>query len=219
MAEGSRNTNFGAGFDFNFGFGFFGNLKNIFSGSSATIIDNLNTVEYANSSTTQQVVRYTSNHDVNGSDGTPLDLFGGRKGSLAAFAVVAWMKSVPMIYGGQEVGTPYRLTFPFTGTKINWTINPDIKAEYKRIIEIRNNSAAIRRGTLTTYTNSDVCAFTKESVGEQIFVIANLRNSVINYTVPASFANRTWTDVWNGKLTFLARTITLQPYEYLILKQ
>jgi hypothetical protein len=30
-----------------------------------------------------------------------------------------------------EVGTPQRLTFPFTGTKINWTINPDITAEYK----------------------------------------------------------------------------------------
>ncbi|MFZ4456698.1 MAG: alpha-amylase family glycosyl hydrolase [Bacteroidales bacterium] len=219
LAEGSRSGNFSAGFDFNFGFGFFGGLKSIFNNGLATIIDNLNLSEYSNSTGTQQVVRYTSNHDVNGSDGTPLELFGGRKGSMAAFAVAAWMKSVPMVYGGQEVGTPYRLAFPFTGSKVNWTLNPDITAEYKHILEIRNNSNAIRRGVITSYSNSDICAFSKESIGERIFVIINLRNSVIINTIPTAFANSTYTNLWDGKQMYLPSSITLQPYSYNILKQ
>ena len=37
-------------------------------------------------------------------DGTPLDLFGGRPGSMAAFVVAAYMKGAPMIYNGHEGG-------------------------------------------------------------------------------------------------------------------
>jgi glycosidase len=219
MAEGSRSTNYTAGFDYNFGFGFFDNLKTVYSTNQpAQVIDNLNVTDYTNTTNGQQVVRYISNHDVNGAEGTPLELFGGKKGSMAAFVVTAYMKSVPMIYCGQEVGTPIRLTFPFTSTKIDWTINPDMTAEYKKLIIFRNNSAAIRRGSLVSYTNTDVCAFTKESGTEKLLIISNLRNSVINYTIPAALANTTWTDAMNGGSITLTGTLTLQPYTYLVLK-
>ena len=57
---------------------------------------------------------------------------------MAAFVIVAYMKGIPMIYDGQEVGTPYRLSFPFTSAKIDWTINPNITAEYKKVLAFRN---------------------------------------------------------------------------------
>jgi glycosidase len=185
---------------------------------SAQSIDNLNTTDYTNASNGQQMVRYTSNHDVNGSDGTPLELFGDKKGSMSAFVVVSYMKSVPMIYNGQEVATPIRLTFPFTTTKINWSINPDVTSEYKKILAFRNNSAAIRRGSLQSYSTTDVCAFIKEQGAEKVLVIANMRNTAINYTVPAAFANSSWTNAMNGTATTIATAISIQPYEYLILK-
>ena len=220
MAEGNRSTNYAAGFDYNFGFSFYGQLKNIYANNgSVLLIDNLNNTEYTNATNGQQIVRYTSNHDVNSSDGTPLDLFGGRKGSMAAFVVIAYMKSVPMIYNGQEVGTPFRITFPFTGTKIDWTLNPDITAEYKKILAFRNNSMAIRRGILTSYSTVDICAFTKEVTGEKVLVISNLRNGIINYTLPTALANTTWTDVMNGGSVTLTTQLSLQPYTYLVLKQ
>jgi glycosidase len=220
LAEGSKSSNFGAGFDFNFGFGFYGQLKNIFNNNqSAQLIDNFNNSEYINAGTSQLVVRYTSNHDVNGSDGTPLDLFGGRNGSMAAFVVAAYMRSVPMVYNGQEVGTPYRLTFPFTGTKIGWSINPDITAEYKKILAVRNNSAAVRRGSLTSYSSTNVCAFTKDMPGEKILVLANLRNSISNYMLPAGLANTSWTDQINSGSVSLTTQITLPAYSYMVLKQ
>ncbi len=218
LAEGTRTANFTAGFDYNFGFNYYGKLKSIYNGGSALAIDTLNTTEYTSATGTQQVVRYTTNHDVNSSDGTPLDLFGGKNGSLAAFTVTALMKGVPMIYGGQEVATAYRLTFPFTGTKINWTVNPDVTDAYKKIIAFRNNSAAIRNGQLVSYTTGNVVAFTKESGSEKVLVIANLRNSISSFSIPAALANTTWQNALGGSAVTLSASLSLQPYAYLILK-
>ena len=219
LAEGARSNHFTAGFDYTFGFGFYGNLKNVFNNQPATIIDNLNNSEYTNATNNQQVIRYITNHDVNGAEGTPQDLFGGTRGSMAAFVIAAYMKGVPMVYNGQEVGTPYRLSFPFTGADINWSLNADLKEEYKRILAIRNNSPAIRRGQLTSFTNTDVCAFTKEQGTEQVFVVVNVRNSNVTYTLPASVANATWTDMMTSTTVTTSTSITLSPYSYQVLKK
>ena len=219
LAEGTRSANFSAGFDFNFGFSFFGGLKNIYAnGQSVLAIDGLNTTEYNGAATGKQVVRYITNHDVNGSDGTPLELFGGDMGSMAAFAVVAFMKSVPMIYNGQEVGNTTRITFPFTTTKVNWTGNYSMEADYKKLIAFRNSSIAVRGGTLTSYTTADVCAFTKIQGTEKVLIISNLRNSTISYSIPLMYQNTSWQDVMNGGNLALTTQVSLPPYTYFILK-
>jgi glycosidase len=220
MAEGSDNKLYSAGFDYNFGFRFFGTLKSIYARNrSAHYIDSLNVSDYRGTSDGQQIIRYTTNHDVNGSDGTPQELFGGEKGSLAAFVVVAYMKSVPMIYNGQEVGTPYRLTFPFTSKKIDWTLNPQLTTEYKKIIAFRNKNAAIRRGRLTSYTSDDVCAFTKKIKRDEVFVLSNLRNKAINFELPSGLKNSKWKDGLEGGKVSLKKSVRLEPYGYLILKK
>jgi glycosidase len=220
LAEGTRTDHFNAGFDFIYGFAFYGTLKDIYANNkSATLINDINKSEYTNANDESQVVRYLTNHDVNSSDGTPLDLFGGKKGSEAAFVVDAYMKGVPMIYNGQEVGTPYRLTFPFTSTKIDWSLNPDVTAAYKKIIAFRNSSPAIRGGQLFSYSSDDVVAFTKELTNEKIFVMVNLRNNPVNYTLPSALANTTWTDAINTGNVTLTDKVTLQPYSYLVLKK
>ena len=220
MAEGARSENFAAGFDYNFGFRFFEDLEKIYRNHRSVLsIDSLNVTDYKGASDSQRIIRYITNHDVNSSDGTPLELFGGEKGSMAAFVVTAYMKSVPMIYDGQEVGTPYRLVFPFTSKKIDWTINPDITAEYKKVILFRNSSNAIRRGQLTSYTSNDVCAFTKKMGKEEVLVISNLRDTSIDYTLPATLKNSIWKNVMKeGKVT-LSDTINLPAYSYLVLKK
>ena len=219
LAEGSRSANFTAGFDYNFGFAFYGNLKNIYNhNTSVQSIDNLNTTEYAGATNGQQVVRYITNHDVNSSDGTPLSLFGGKSGSLAAFVVVAYMKSVPLIYDGQEVGMSTPITFPFTSVKIDWTTGQDVTAAYKKIIAFRNSSDAIRAGDLTSFSNADVCAFTKTNNSEKVLVISNLRNRSVTYPLPDSVAGTTWTDALNGGTVSLTNQIVLAPYQYLVMK-
>lgn len=220
MAEGARSENFAAGFNYNFGFRFFEDLEKIYRNHRSVLsIDSLNVTDYKGASDSQRIIRYITNHDVNGSDGTPLELFGGEKGSMAAFVVAAYMKSVPMIYDGQEVGTPYRLVFPFTSKKIDWTINPDITAEYKKVILFRNSSNAIRRGQLTSYTSNDVCAFTKKMGKEEVLVISNLRDTSIDYTLPATLKNSIWKNAMKGDKVTLSDTINLPAYSYLVLKK
>lgn len=218
LAEGTRSANYSAGFDYNFGMHFYYNsLLSIFDGGSATLIDQSNIVEYNNATGKQQITRYLTNHDVNSSDGTPLELFGGKEGSMAAFVVVAYMKGVPFIYNGQEVAFPTRITFPFTSVDIDWTINPDVLAEYTKVIAFRNSSDAIRRGTLASYTTKDVAAFTKTLGAERVFVLSNLRNAASDFTVPPSLVNTKWKDAYTGSEITLGTTVSLTPYQYLTL--
>jgi glycosidase len=219
LAEGTRTDQYNAGFDLIYGFAFYDNIKGIYGNSkSATVINDVNKSEYTNAKDGSQVVRYLTNHDVNSSDGTTLDLFGGKKGSEAAFVVDAYMKGVPMIYDGQEVGTPYRLNFPFSSSKIDWTLNPDVTAAYKKIIAFRNSSAAIRGGQLFSYSSDDVVAFTKELDKEKVFVMVNVRNRALEYTLPAALINTNWANGLSSGNVALTNKVTLQPYAYLVLK-
>jgi glycosidase len=151
---------------------------------------------------------------VDNSDGTPLDLFGGKTGSMAAFVMAAYMKGAPMIYNGQEVGCPIKLNYFNNSTTIDWTINPDMKAEYKKLLAFHNNSTAIRSGTLQSYGSDDICAFTKTSGGSTVLVLVNLRNKAIDYILPSVLAHTDWTDVLDGTMQHLGSTITLPAYGY-----
>jgi glycosidase len=219
LAEGTRTTNYSAGFDYNFGFTFYGNLKPIINGSSVSLIDNANTSEYVGATGTNQIVRYLTNHDVDGSDGAPVTLLGGIPGSTAAFVVVAYMKGVPFIYNGTEVAFPTAIVFPFTTVTIDWTINPAVTATYQQIITLRNNSTAIRRGDLVSYDNNDVCAFTKTAPGDTVFVMVNLRNTALMYSLPAAVQNTSWTDAYDNSTQSLGTQFALPAYGYRVLRK
>ncbi len=219
LAEGNRSNHYDAGFDFTFGFNFFGQMKSVFANNTAaTSLNALNSSELAGATNGQQVVRYLTNHDVNSSDGTPQQLFGGASGARSAFVVAACMRGVPMIYNGQEVGTPYRLNFPFTGQDINWSLNPSVTADYKKVLAFRNGSAAIRRGDLTTYSTADICAFSKTTAADTALVICNLRNGARTFTLPAAFANTTFTDAMSGTQVTLGTQVSLGAYGFFCLK-
>ena len=219
LAEGKRRDLYKAGFDYNFGFSFFEHLKDIYAKNKSVLsIDTLNVSDHKGTSNGQQIVRYTTNHDVNGSDGTPQDLFGGQKGSMAAFVVATYMNSVPMIYNGQEVGTPYKLVFPFTGQNIDWSLNPGVTAEYKKIIAIRNSTPALRVNKVKTYSSIDICAFIKEKAQEKVLVLANLRNREITYRTPAKLVHSKWTNTFTGAKYEVGETVVLAPYTYMVLK-
>jgi glycosidase len=220
MSEGRRRDHYEAGFDYNFGFVFFNNLKRIFERDrSVKTIEDLNISDYEGAKEEQQIIRYTSNHDVNSSDGTPLDLFGGEKGSIAAFIITAYMKSVPMIYNGQEVGLPYKLTFPFTSTTIDWSVNPEITKEYKKIISFRNESMAIKRGSLSSFSSDDICAFIKKHEDEEVLILVNLRNKNIDFKFDNKLSSSAWYNVMNGKNVELTEKVSMEPFQYLILRK
>ena len=216
FAEGTRKDNFSAGFQLQYGMAFYNNMVNRIFGTHQSVasVDILNVTEYRQATGDDQVVRYISNHDVDQSEGTPLMLLGGKPGSLAAFVVAAYMKGVPMIYDGQEVGCPVKLSFFDRSTPIDWSLNPDLAAEYQRIIGLRNTSKAIRRGDLQSFGNSDVCAFTKTLGAEQILVIVNLRRTPSALTAPDAFVGDSWKDAYTGADVTLPAQLDLDPYQY-----
>jgi glycosidase len=219
LAEGTRAANYGAGFDYNFGMQFYGSsLKPIFTGSPVTLIDVSDSVEYIDASGPQQIARYLTNHDVDGSDGAPVTLFGGIPGSTAAFVVVALRKGVPFVYNGTEVAFPTAITFPFMTVTVDWTINPSVTAVYKQIIGFRNNSVAVRRGAVKAFDNSDVCAFTKTSGDSSALVLVNLRNTTVSYPVPAVLQNTSWMDGFAGTPVTIGSQVSLAPYQYIVLR-
>ena len=220
LAEGTRSANFTAGFDYNFGFSFYGALRSVYGGgAAATSLDALNTTEFAGAATTQQVVRYITNHYVNGSDGTPVALFGGNAGAMSAFVVAACYKGIPLVYNGQEAGMTTPITFPFLSVKVKWGAHSDVKRAYQQLLAARAGSAALRRGTPTSYSTAAVCAFTKTAGSEQALVLANVRNAATQFAVPAALAGTTWTDALQGGSVTLGSQVALPAYGYVVLKK
>ena len=220
LAEGGRSANFTTGFDYNFGFSFYDRLKGVYgSNQAASDLEATNLGAYAGAGTAQSVVHYTTNHDVNSSDGTPLALYNGKAGAMSAFVIAALYKGVPMVYNGQEQGMTAAIPFPFTSVKVQWEANPDVTRAYRQLLKARAASAALRRGTPTIYSTANVCAFTKTSGAEQALVLVNVRNSSQQFTVPAALANTNWTNALDGAPTTVGTQVSLPAYGYLVLKK
>ena len=186
---------------------------------SVKLIDSVNTANYRNAPTTARMLRYTSNHDINSWEGTPQQIFKGDRGAMATFVVAAYMHATPMIYNGQEIGYDQRVPFMGPRKPINWTPNPKLTQEYKRLIRFRNGNNAVRNGVLASYSSDDVCAFTKSDGTGRGLALINLRNAAVSYQVPASVGSTGWHNAFDGQPATLSSQLTLQPFQYLILKK
>ena len=218
LAEGGEQRHLRSGFDYIFGFHYFETLKEIHNGEPATSIQLTHGDEYSTVyDDDKRVVRYTTNHDVNLSDGTPQELFGGLEGSTATFVVAAYMKSALFIYNGQEIGYDQRLAF-FNKTPINWSqANEEVYAEYQQILQIRANSPAVTHGDYTGYSSANIVSFTMSNDEESVWVLANMRNQESSYIVPPALSGE-WQNTMTNTSQNLVNEITLAPYEYYILK-
>ena len=216
FAEGTFAQNFTSGFDMNFGFKWYGEaLKPIHTGTSVAQIQTTTNTEYTSANASQQLVRYTANHDTETSE-TAMNVFGGHDGVIANFLVSAYMRGVPMLTSGQEVDFNQVIPWPYTSVKINWS-NTTAKNDFTKILNFRNSSVAIRRGTMTNYSNTNVCAFTKTSGSEKVIILTNLRGSSSTFVVPAAMAG-SYKEVYSGTTINLTSgaTMTLNPYQYLV---
>ncbi|WP_082014116.1 alpha-amylase family glycosyl hydrolase [Flavobacterium sp. AED] len=216
FAEGTFAQNFTSGFDMNFGFKWYGDaLKSVHSWTSVAQLQTVTNTEYTSANASQQIARYTANHDSETTE-TAMNVFGGHDGVIANFLVSAYMRGVPFLTSGQEADFNQIIPWPYTSVKINWS-NTTAKTDFTKILNFRNSSVAIRRGTMTNYSNTNVCAFTKTSGSEKVIVITNLRGSSSTFVVPAAMAG-SFKEVYTGATINLTSgaTMTLNPYQYLV---
>ena len=218
LAEGSRMDHLTAGFQMTYAWDFYTTLKNVFmEDATANNCFITNNAEYSGMPAGKKRLRFTTNHDHSAWEATPMTLFNGKQGALAAAVIAAYMNGVPLIYGSQEVGRVNTVPF-FTNSPINWTQNPDMLAAYKAIFAVYNTTPALRKGTLQPYINNDIVSFKKSLDAEQVVVLVNTRNSAINYTLPPAIVNTSWVNAFSGAPVELLTSISLGPYEYVVLK-
>jgi len=218
LAEGARSDHFTAGFQMNYAWDFLATIKNVFvNGSSAATIFTTNTSENTGLSGDQRKLRFTTNHDESNSS-TPIQLFNGRQGALAASVIAINLQGVPLLYCGQEVGVANPLTYS-TQKPIDWMQNPEMKSIYTQLLSVYSSSNALRKGSLEIYTHNDIAAFGKKYLNENILVLVNTRNKAVSFPVPAALVNTVWTNLMDNQSQYLTGTIPFQPYQYLILKK
>jgi glycosidase len=218
FAEGARTNHFDAGFDLAFGWEYYGALKEAFNGESVNNIINANGHEHYLLPAGKQWVRFSTNHDESAWDATPVNLFHGIDGALAASVITIFQGCVPLIYGSQEVGTQNNIPF-FSNNPIDWSLNPEMLEAYQIMLQYYSSSETARNGTHTTYiSDDDVLLFSKSMDNEEIAVLVNIRNAEIDYVIPSSFHFTSWIDIMTQEPVELMQSITLEPFEFLILE-
>jgi glycosidase len=218
LAEtGSKNI-FSAGFQMNYGWDYYTALKEVFgSGKPATDLITVNAAGNSGLPGGAFKLRFTSNHDEDLNDNTPLGLFNGKQGSLAAFVLAAYMGGVPLVYNGQEVGDPVKIPIFDTST-IDWSLNRDMTVAYQQLLHFRSTSGAVKEGSVVSYSSPDVVVFERQSASESVLVIVNVRDASTSYTPDSALKNTSWKDVMNHDSTVhLDGPLLLPPYCYRIL--
>lgn len=218
LAEGNRSDHFAAGFQMNFAWDYLGTVKNVFGASKASVTNlfNTNTSEYAIVPVGKQKLRFTTNHDES-NIASPISVYGGKNGALAASVITTFLHGVPLLYCGQEVGVSSTATYNGANT-IDWSANNEMLVAYQNLLTFYNASTTTRVGNLTTFSDADVAVFQKSVATEKVLVIVNARFTAKTLTVPAALQGN-WTNALTGEAITLSGTLPLTAFQYLIVKQ
>ncbi|MFA7272859.1 MAG: alpha-amylase family glycosyl hydrolase [Crocinitomicaceae bacterium] len=216
LAEGVRPDHYTAGFDLTYSWNFYTTTKNVWAGSNPSVFYTQNQTEYNSIPAGKQKIRFTTNHDESAWDASPMTLFNGKAGALAASIPTIFMGGVPLFYTGQEVGRASTTPF-FTKSPINWSANLDMKQAYEKLMSIYTNSEAARRGTIQLYMNSNsVSSFKKTSGTSEILILVNVRSTATNYAIPTELQGTQWTNALTDTPATLGSSESLTGYGYSI---
>jgi len=217
LAEGASMDHLDAGFDLNFSWSWYGELKGVFEGNAASRLYTTHNSQYGQIPQEKHELRFITNHDESAWDATPVRLFEGKEGSLAAMAVTTFMGGVPLIYGGQEVAPVGTISF-FNNEPIDWTANPGYYAEMQQLMNAYADLDAARWGDLRHYNDQDVSSFLRIWEEDSLLILANVRDRGVGYKVPAEIQGD-WADVFSGESVTLDSLFTLAPHKYFLLEK
>lgn len=215
LAEGAEISNFEAGFDMNYAWNYYDALESVFGGQPATRIYETHVREYAAIPEDGVKLRFTTNHDKSAYNGTPIEIYGGREGSLAALAITTFMGGAPMLYSSQECAQSSALDF-MAYTNYSWVTDTDYTAEVKRLMSTRKDNQLFSYGTTEDYSNQDVVMFTRHDSTSEAMVVVNVRNGEQSVTIPTEYVGVEMTEVINNETITLPEEVALGAYEYRI---
>lgn len=213
LAEGAEISNFEAGFDMNYAWNYYDTLEDVFAGQSADKIYETHMREYAAIPDGAVKLRFTTNHDKTAYNGTPIEIYGGREGSLAALAITTFMGGAPMLYSSQECAQSSALDF-MAYFNYDWQRDIDYTEEVRRMMTIRRDNPLFAYGRMQDFSGSHVVMFYHLNYPAEALVVANVRNSEQVVAIPAAHVGKTLTDAMTDESITLPEEITLGAYEY-----
>ena len=217
LAEGKRLDNFTVGgFDMNYGWDYKDELVKVFNGAPASDLIAADKAEYDSLPAGKVKLRFTTNHD-HATETEPCVQFTNDRGAMAAYVASIFPHGGALIYGSQEVGYPEPINF-FKYVPVDWTAKPEIYKEYKELIELYNEEPALRKGSLTTYPDADVLMFEKADGDDRFLVLVNVRNERKTVQTPQDWVGRETEDEITDQKLKLGESVTLNPFQYLILE-
>ena len=218
LAEGANPDNFDAGFDLNYAWEFMHAIDEVMKGEKVSKLISVDQNEYKDLGPGKFKLRFTTNHD-EATKASPVTLYGGAKASMAAFVATTMLHGGMLIYGSQEVGYPETINF-FHYVPVDWNANPQMREEYKKLVSIYNDHAALHSsGKVISFDDpeNNVLCVDRVLNNDNVLVLVNVRDAVHSIELPAMWADRSVTDLMTGNAVNLGKRISLQPYQYLLL--
>jgi len=216
LAEGSRADHFNAGFDLAFSWTWYNALKQVYAGQSVQRLIDADRQEYLNTPAGSAWLRFTTNHDESAWDATPVSLFGGIQGALAASAATFALGGVPLMYSSQEMGTTGRVPF-FSVSQLNWSANPAMLQTYRNTLGFYSANPIVRTGTRDIYPHPDVLSVHRSGSNRAVWWLVNLRNQGKTVVVPPIHQGIDWSEQLTGTTLNTTDSISLLPYQILLL--
>lgn len=220
LAEGANPENLiKGGFDMNYAWNFMGALDRVFvKGQPASHFIDVDKQEYAEIPEGKVKLRFTTNHD-EATKYSTVQQFGSVDGALAAFVATTFIHGGMLVYGSQEVAYPDKINF-FNYVPVDWNSNPSVLKTHKKLISIYKKNSAFRSGDVAYFPDDDILAFERSDNSGKFLVLVNVRNTTKTLkTVPAGWKNTRVTNMYNGKHLKLRKSMSLKPFQYLILKK
>ncbi len=215
LAEGTRSDHYQAGFDLTYSWNYYTALKNVWAGTASSALTSTHQVELAALPSGKGKVRFTTNHDQSAWEASPMTLFNGKNGAIAASVANLFSGGTPLLYTGQEVGKTGTTPF-FSNSSINWSANADMLAAYQKIYEVYNNYPAARVNNYSIYQlSNDLICWKKTSGNQSLLVLINVRNTNINFSLPPAL-NGTFLNLISNQNEAIGNAFSLTPYAYRI---
>jgi alpha-amylase len=220
LAEAEKPRLHSAGFDATYPWDMFNTMKKIAAGvSNASALDS--SLYKMDTAFPRNAIKmyFTSNHDENSWSKADYATMPGVKHAPFAVLTQTMVRSVPLIYSGQEEPTPDSISFFYKDT-IEFS-NLQRAAFYKTMLNLRRTNPALAANAKFTRlklgNEKAVYAYTRSSGNNEVLVILNLSSEQQEINSAGTALKGSMTNVFTGRQEPVENLFArLNPWDYLV---
>lgn len=215
LAEASDEKLLDCGFQMLYGWDFQSKLVDVFAGKrTVEKLYESHKGEYKNLAEGKDRLRFSTNHDKAMNEASPITMYKGERGAMAAFVIAAYMGGIPLIYSSQEIGYAKTLSF-FNNTILDWNSNPSYTEEYQKVMRAYTESVEARGGEMTLYNTGNLVTIYYQG---GLMVTVNTTGADVQVKTPMERSGDKAVDMMTGKQENIPSALSLGGYEYKIWK-